>query len=154
VADVREQQTTTRTPLLPRHPPPRNRWGRDLVLVVGDAAVADATVMLLDVLGFEALEGQRSGEATRAADGRMPALILCDSSMSENGTAVEVIRSIRARTLLPIRAVILCDDPTPPIAETLHAVSHCRVVARPVNGDELAALITGMLCRGPEAEHM
>jgi PAS domain S-box-containing protein len=111
-----------------------------LVLVVDDdAAVADATGMLLRSMGLEVIVAQSSEEALEKVmkHGGSPDLLLCDYHLRGTETGVEAIRSIRASIRRELPTILISGDTSSAIAKTMSAIDNCQLLSKPVDADEL-----------------
>jgi CheY-like chemotaxis protein/anti-sigma regulatory factor (Ser/Thr protein kinase) len=119
-----------------------------LILVVDDeAAVADATAMLLGVMGFDvvvAADSQQAKERLRNA-GRTPNLLLCDFHLGRGENGIDAIRAIREATQQSVPAILISGDTSSAMPEARQRIDGCHLLNKPVDADELLDLISRLL---------
>lgn len=122
------------------------RGGRVLV-IDDDEAVADATAMLLDVVGFDVIVATGIDHArARMLDGApVPDLILCDFRLDGGETGLDAINGIRDSAQLCIPAILVSGDTTFATREALQGIENCQLLSKPVDENELLALIDSVM---------
>ncbi len=114
---------------------------RSVVLFIeDDAAIVDATTMLLEVSGFE-VHAALSGEDALAlvADGIRPDIVISDYRLP-GYDGVEVIRRVRQATDEDLPTVLITGD-TATIAIDKGNLANCAILHKPVDTDQLISLI-------------
>lgn len=131
-------------PIAVQAPPPKHDVGRArepaVLFVDDDLAILDATMMLLKSYGVEvhsALCGDDALACIKA--GFRPDIVVSDYRLpGYNG--VEMVRRVRQATVEDLPAIIMTGDTS---GEEIRAanLSHCTVLHKPANIDQLIALI-------------
>ena len=115
-----------------------------LIVVVDDeAAVLDATAMLLQLEGFDVLTAASEREAVECLAGRTPDLLITDYHLRSEETGVDVIRSIRNRASVNIPAIVVSGDTSDAIV--LNDLEDTSFLTKPVNTDELVSEIRKLI---------
>jgi CheY-like chemotaxis protein/anti-sigma regulatory factor (Ser/Thr protein kinase) len=97
-------------------PPPLPARRGDPVLVIDDeAAIREGMQAVLGGWGHEVVVAATGAEAARwvAADGRRPALILCDFRLPGDEDGITVIRDLRDRWPEPVPSILITGDTGP-----------------------------------------
>ena len=120
--------------------------GTSVLLVEDDAAVLDATCLLLDSLGFQVVTAKTGVEAVALLSSGtiQPHCIISDYRLPEGLTGTEVIRRIREMLKQDIPAAVLTGDISPEAIQKLQQ-SSCKVLFKPVRSDELFRAINQMI---------
>jgi PAS domain S-box-containing protein len=139
------QVGTPRVPAQPRVAPAPPNHAPFVLLVEDDAAVREATGMLLKAEGYRVRAASSIGEALRSA-GEIPDLDLLVTDYhlcnGKKGTEViDVLRGIRGATF---RAVIMTGDTSSAIRQ-LPPDPYLRVTHKPVKADELLRVLSELL---------
>ncbi|HMK84469.1 MAG TPA: PAS domain S-box protein [Steroidobacteraceae bacterium] len=116
-----------------------------VLLVEDDPAVLNATRMLLRSEGYQVAVASTVGEALAQAraDSRID-LLITDYQLSEGETGTQVITSLRAALDRPLKAVLMTGDTSSAVKELPHDPL-LRIVSKPVNADELLAMLQVLL---------
>ncbi|HVW67687.1 MAG TPA: PAS domain S-box protein [Steroidobacteraceae bacterium] len=116
-----------------------------LLLVEDDAAVRNATRLLLKVEGYEVITAESLAEAVRKArevDG--VELLVTDYHLSHGETGIHVLRALRDVTQTALKAVLVTGDTSTAIRE-LPQDPLLRVASKPIKAEELLGLIKSLL---------
>jgi two-component system, sensor histidine kinase len=128
--------------------PPRdgNAAQRPHVLIVDDdAAVLSATRMLLKVEGFRVSVAASLPEAMRLAAGHHDIeLLITDFHLGDGETGAAVIEEVRQTIGRKLGAIMVSGDTSAAVRDAV-ADGRVRVASKPVNADELLALIDSLL---------
>lgn len=114
------------------------------VLVVDDdAAVADATAMLLASLGHRTIVASNTKQALQEISEcrEPPDLLICDYRLGDDENGIDAICDIRKGAGTELRAVLISGDTSSAIADTLRGIDDCRLLNKPVNVDDLLELV-------------
>lgn len=115
-----------------------------LIVVVDDeAAVLDATAMLLQLEGFDVLTAASEREAVECLAGRTPDLLITDYHLRSEETGVDVIRSIRNQASVNVPAIVVSGDTSDAIV--LNDLEDTSFLTKPVNTDELVSEIRKLI---------
>ncbi len=120
---------------------PKQIGRKPVVLFVDDdPAIVDATTMLLEVSGFEVYSALNGDEAlTHVDNGIRPDIVVSDYRLpGYNG--IEVVRRIRQATVENLPTVLMTGDTSAQEIEGAN-LTHCTVLHKPANTDQLVALI-------------
>jgi PAS domain S-box-containing protein len=116
------------------------------VLVVDDeAAVAQATSLLLELEGFEVRVASCEREALAHADAARPDIIVSDHHLRGGETGLDVVRAIRDRVGTDVPAIFVTGD-TGKLDRS--RPGNARFLSKPVRADELVAAIHERLDAG------
>jgi len=111
-----------------------------LILVVDDeAAVLDATSMLLKIEGFEVITAASEHEAIELVSRRTPDLLVTDYHLRGGSTGVDVIQSVRDRCATEVPVVLVSGDTSDAIV--LKGLSETSFLTKPVDTDKLLSEI-------------
>lgn len=117
-----------------------------MILIIDDeAAVADATRMLLETEGFEVLTAVSYDEAIAHIDGRSegPDLLITDYHLGENETGLDVIRTVRDHRRAAVPAILVSGDTSDRVPA--HDLEHVIFLTKPADIDVLlSAIRTGI----------
>jgi PAS domain S-box-containing protein len=117
------------------------RAHRKILLVEDDPAVRKATQMLLKVAGYVVVTAASRSEALGALTEHADlGLLIADYHLTEGETGLQVIEAVRARLGRPIRAVLISGD-TSSVVKDVAQDSQMRIASKPINADELLALL-------------
>jgi PAS domain S-box-containing protein len=117
---------------------------RPVVLFVDDdPAIVDATTLLLEATGIE-VHSALNGDAALAllGGGIRPDIVVCDYRLP-GYTGMEVIRRVRKATVDNLPAVLMTGD-TSTYDRDAAGLAECTVLHKPVDTDELLALIENL----------
>ncbi len=114
-----------------------------VLLVEDDEAVRAATRMLLKVEGYHVAAVGSVAEAMRQA--REPFdLLLTDYHLRDCETGLQLITALRETLGRPVKAVLMTGDTSTAMKEVPRD-PHLRVASKPVDADELLALLRALL---------
>jgi len=127
--------------------------GTTVLLIEDDAAVLDATSLLLESLGFQVVTATTGVEALALlANGAMqPHCVISDYRLPEGLTGTELIQRIRALLKQDIPAAVLTGDISPEAIQSLQE-SGCKVLYKPVRTDELFLAVKQMIGKQDQSE--
>lgn len=139
------QAHTPRVHAEPRAAPRPCAEGPRILLVEDDAAVRDATSMLLKVAGYRVCATSSIEEALRSArENPGLDLLITDYHLCNGKKGTEVIEALRGSFDASMRAVIITGD-TSSAVNDLPRDPHLRITSKPVRADELLALLRELL---------
>jgi signal transduction histidine kinase/ActR/RegA family two-component response regulator len=116
-----------------------------ILLVEDDAAVRNATRMLLQVEGFEVTAVSSQREALLALrDNPHVDLLIVDYHLVDGETGVQVITAVREALGAPVKAVLMTGD-TSSVIKDLPCDPSLVTASKPINADELVRLLTSFL---------
>lgn len=125
-------------PRAPRHKP-------RVLLVEDDAAVRQATCMLLKVEGYHVVAASSLGEALqRAREDVGLDLLVSDYHLSEGEKGTQVIAALRESSGACLKAVLMTGDTSSTIKE-LPSDPNLRITSKPVKAEELLMLLSELL---------
>jgi PAS domain S-box-containing protein len=112
-----------------------------ILLVEDDARVRNATRMLLKVEGHQVTTAASLTEAVAAAE-KTPdiGLLVTDYHLGDDDTGVQVITEVRKRLGAQLPAILITGD-TSSAMRDLQCDDRLRTASKPINPDELLALI-------------
>ena len=116
-----------------------------VLLAEDDPRVRNATRMLLKLEGYEVSVAGTLAEACALAD-KSPdiGLLITDYHLSAGETGLQVIEAVRKRLGATLPAVLITGDTSSAIRD-LQCDVNLRVASKPINPDELLALLTQLL---------
>lgn len=123
-----------------------------VVLVVDDAAVADALALLLNGTGHDPIVAAGFDEALLLAAERMPDVIVCDVRLARGESGFATIEGIRRLAARPIPAILVTSCDTWSTMAERRAIDGCHWLSKPFDGDALLALVTASV-RPRRKEH-
>ena len=128
----------------------RRRTDRPRVLLVeDDASVRDATRMLFSVEGYRVTAVASLAEAMHVArDGEAPDILVTDYHLGDGQTGTQVISAVRAALEMAVRSVLITGDTSTAIRE-IPRDPHLRIASKPINAEELIALMRDLLAPSP-----
>jgi PAS domain S-box-containing protein len=116
-----------------------------ILLVEDDPGVLNATRMLLRVEGHEVLAASSQHEAVKqVAEHPDIGLLISDYHLAQNETGLQVVAAVRDATGQDLKAILVTGD----TSSAMHALandSNLRAVNKPINADELLALVNEFL---------
>jgi CheY-like chemotaxis protein len=116
-----------------------------VLLVEDDAAVRDATRMLLNVDGYRVTAVSSLAEALqRTSDITDLDLLVADHHLGCGETGMQVITALRASRGAPLKAVLITEDTSSRIRE-LFCCPYLRLASQPAKADELLGLLRALL---------
>lgn len=116
-----------------------------VLLVEDDAAVRNATRMLLKVEGYRVTAVGSMAEALQhARDGHDIDLLVTDYHLGDGEVGTQVIDALREYLALPLKAILMTGD-TSTAMLALPRDPRLRVASKPINADELLALLRALL---------
>ncbi len=124
---------------------PQKKMNARVLLVEDNAAVMRATRSLLEMEGYDVTPAVSLAEALQHAnDGNHIDLVVTDFHLSAGETGSQVIAALRAVYGESLRAVLTTGDTSTAIKQ-LPRDAHLRVLSKPIDPDELLALLREML---------
>jgi PAS domain S-box-containing protein len=124
---------------------PRMRTAHHLLLVEDDPGVRNATRMFLKGEGFQVATAATLEEAMqRLQEHPGIEIIISDYHLEGGRTGADVIAAARGRFNKSFRAILVTGDTSSAIAH-LQRDEHLRVTSKPIDPDELVALIGELL---------
>lgn len=142
-ADAAAASTTHAGECLQTHA--RTRGNGTVLVLDDDAAVADATVMLLDAMGFAAIVAADLAEARQRVLEASPSLLICDYHLGHGANGIDAIHALRAEGASNVPAILVSGDTSSALLDAIEAVDGCHVLSKPVDTDELLELTTRLL---------
>lgn len=121
-----------------------------VVLVVDDAAVADALALLLKVTGHDPIVAAGFDEARHVllAAERMPDVIVCDVRLARGESGFETIEGVRRLAARSIPAILVTSGDTwSTMPERRARIDDCYWLSKPFDGDALLALVAATSLR-------
>jgi PAS domain S-box-containing protein len=125
-----------------RVPPQAPTPQREILLVEDDPAVRAATQMLLKVAGYATVTAACRSEALALLP-RHPGigLMIADYHLANGETGPQVISAVSDRLGRPMRAILISGDTSAAVKGAAHDHRRMRIASKPVNADELLALV-------------
>ena len=116
-----------------------------VLIIDDDPAVADATLMLLELEGHEVMLASTLDEAVAVVTARgTPNIIVSDFHLGGDHTGVDTVQRLRADAEQVIPVVFVTGDTSSFITERIEAAEPCRLLSKPVDTDELIKLIQNL----------
>jgi PAS domain S-box-containing protein len=116
-----------------------------VLLVEDDAAVRDATRMLLKVEGYQVTAIGSLAEALRhVREGNGVDLLVTDYHLSNGETGTQVIAALREALGISLRCVLTTGDTSSTIQD-LPRDPHLRIISKPIQANELLTLLRALL---------
>jgi two-component system, sensor histidine kinase len=116
-----------------------------ILLVEDDAAVRDATRMLLTVEGYHVTAvGSLEAALRHVREGNGVDLLVTDYHLSNEETGTQVISALRAILGISLNAVLTTGDTSSAIQD-LPRDPHLRIASKPIQADELLTLLKSLL---------
>ena len=121
--------------------------GSLIVIIDDDGGVADATALLLDVVGYQTVVASGRDEALRRLDtlGVQPELLICDYRLNGGESGIDAIRGIRKTYGQRIPAILMSGDTSSSMPGLADEVGGCHLMSKPVRTESLLALIPDLL---------
>lgn len=125
--------------------PARQPQSGHILLVEDDAAVRQATRMLLKVEGYQATAVSGLSEALRyVGEGLRVDMLITDYHLSDGETGIEVIAALRAALGVPLKAILTTGDTSSAIKQ-LPPDPLLRITSKPIQAEELLTVIRALL---------
>jgi PAS domain S-box-containing protein len=119
--------------------------GRHVLLVEDDPAVRKATAMLLKVEGYRVTQAGSLAEARKAVRELQDIdVVVTDYHLTAGETGIQVIAAARDSRGASLKAVLVTGDTSSAVRD-LSCDSHLRIASKPINADELLALMKALL---------
>lgn len=117
----------------------------EILLVEDDAAVRNATRMLLKSDGYRVTTAASLAEALERAN-EMPKvnLVLTDYHLREGETGMQVIAALRNKLGASLRAVLITGDTSAAVGG-LRVDPHLKIASKPIKAEELLDLLRSLL---------
>jgi PAS domain S-box-containing protein len=124
---------------------PRRERKAHILLVEDDAGVRNSTRMLLRMEGHAVSTASSLEEAVQlAAQHPDIGILVSDYHLGSNETGIQVVAAVRAAIGPDVRAILVTGD-TSSAMRALTQDSNLRTLSKPVNADEMLALVDAML---------
>ena len=119
--------------------------GRGHVLLVeDDAAVRDATRMLLRVEGYRVTAVSGLADALNAAKADVPDLLITDYHLGDGELGTQVITAVRQAAGSALKAVLVTGDTSSAVKE-MESDPDLRVTSKPINAEALLNVLSELL---------
>lgn len=121
--------------------------GGTVLIIDDDPAVADATAMFLDIVGFDAIVAAGADEACMLLAERKcrPDVIVCDFHLADGASGVGAIACVRETLQQSIPAVLITGDTSAAAADLSARIERCELLSKPVETDALVESIRRVL---------
>lgn len=137
----------------PDSPPPRRTADAEvaaasvIVIIDDDDSVADATALLLDVVGYQVVVAPDLERAQAGLHelGVEPDLLVCDFHLQGPGNGVDAIRALREAYACSMPAILVSGDTSSAMDTHAAQVERCRLMSKPVDSDALLATISELV---------
>jgi len=126
----------------PRAAAPTGR--RHVLLVEDDAAVRDATHMLLRVEGYRVTAVAGLDEALHSARTDAPDLLITDYHLGDGELGTQVIAAVRQLIERPLKAVLVTGDTSSAVKE-IENDPRLRIASKPINAEALLNILSDLL---------
>ncbi len=124
---------------------PQKKLNARILLVEDNASVLRATRTLLEMVGYDVTPAVSLAEALgHVNDGNQIDLVITDFHLGGGETGSQVITALRAVFGEALRAVLTTGDTSSAIKQ-LPRDQHLRVLSKPINPDELLAMLRELL---------
>ncbi len=117
---------------------------RHVLLVEDDAAVRDATRMLLKVEGYCVTAVSSLGEALQSAKAHAPDLLVTDYHLGDGQLGTQVIAAVRQTLGHPLKAVLVTGD-TSSVVKEMKSDPAVRIISKPINAEALLSVLSDLL---------
>lgn len=117
---------------------------RHVLLVEDDAAVRDATRMLLRVEGYRVTAVSGLAEALRSAKVDAPDLLITDYHLAEGELGTEVIAAVRQAVGCRLKTVLVTGD-TSSAVKNMESDPGVRITSKPINAEALLKVLSDLL---------
>jgi PAS domain S-box-containing protein len=115
-----------------------------ILLVEDDAAVRDATRMLLKAEGYCVTAVESLAEALHQVREEGPDLLVTDYHLNDGETGTQVIAAVRKKLGFPLKAILMTGDTSSAVRE-LPRDSQLRIGSKPIKAEELLTLLRALL---------
>ena len=115
-----------------------------ILLVEDDAAVRDATRMLLKAEGYRVTAVDSLAEAMHEVRGKSIDLLVTDYHLADGETGTQDIAALRATLGVRLKAVLMTGDTSSAVRE-LPRDSYLRIASKPIKAEELLTLLRALL---------
>jgi two-component system CheB/CheR fusion protein len=115
-----------------------------VLLVEDDAAVRDATRMLLKVEGYRVTAVASLAEAERSAQRDAPDLLITDYHLANGELGTQVVTAVRSALNSEARAILVTGDTSTAVKDIPGDV-RLRIISKPINAEALLALMSALL---------
>lgn len=117
-----------------------------VLIIDDDRAVSDATATLLELEGHHVTIAATGEEARAVITARgIPDMMICDFHLDGAGNGIDVIQHLRRESGRTIPAVLVTGDTSTLVSELLQFVEGCRMLTKPMNPNELVALVQKLI---------
>ncbi len=117
---------------------------RHVLLVEDDAAVRDATRMLLKVEGYRVTAVPGVAEAVQSAKADAPDLLITDYHLGDGELGTQVITGVREATGRAVKAVLVTGD-TSSVIKEMERDPNLRIISKPINAEALLNVLSDLL---------
>jgi two-component system CheB/CheR fusion protein len=143
---ARKTEVHTRAPGGSHSPLAERQTLPHVLLVEDDAAVRNATRMLLAVEGFRVTTASSLAEAVgQAAKHSDIQLLVTDYHLTNEETGVQVIAAVRRQLAADLKAVLITGDTSSAMRKIEHDGRLLRMTSKPIHADELLGLLRELL---------
>jgi PAS domain S-box-containing protein len=115
-----------------------------ILLVEDEPGVRNAMRMLFRIEGYAVTTAATAGEAMELLETTEFDLLVTDYHLEGGRTGTQVIASARQARGPGLKAVLVTGDTSPAVRE-MPADANLRITSKPINSDELLALVRGLL---------
>jgi len=115
-----------------------------ILLVEDEPGVRNAMRMLLKIEGYEVVTSATSGEALASLRSGKFDLLVTDYHLEGGSTGTQVIAAARELLGPTFKAVLVTGDTSSAVRE-LQGDEHLRITSKPINSDELLAIVRGLV---------
>jgi two-component system CheB/CheR fusion protein len=115
-----------------------------VLLVEDDAAVRDATRMLLKVEGYRVTAVASLAEAERSAQTDAPDLLVTDYHLGNGELGTQVLAAVQGAIKRDIRAVLVTGDTSMAVKDIPSNV-RLKIMSKPINAEALLSLMLALL---------
>lgn len=127
-----------------------------VLIIEDDAAVADATKLLLELEGFRILSAPTLDGALKAVNAApaTPDFIISDLHLSGSVTGIDAIKEIREALQCEIPAMLVTGDTSSQTSDALQDLSACTVLSKPVNTEALLSRIKQLITQSNQSSSL
>jgi PAS domain S-box-containing protein len=121
--------------------------GSLIAIVDDDGGVADATALLLDIVGYQTVVAPDLNEVLQRLDalGAEPDVLICDYRLGRGETGADAIRAIRKAYGEAIPAILVSGDTSSSVPALAEQIGGCHLMSKPVRSEALLELIPRLL---------
>lgn len=121
--------------------------GSLIAIIDDDAGVADATALLLDIVGYQTVVASSLEDALKRLEalGAEPDVLICDYRLGRGESGFDAIRALRKAYGQKIPAILVSGDTSSSVPALAEQAGGCRVMSKPVRSEALLGLIPELL---------